>query len=91
MLYCLLLLYNLDMCFVNEIWCVCICFLYLSLPFSFSSVTTQQEAGSCSRFLPVRREFFLATVLTWRFRLWVSDSVKHLETIEIVKGAIQIK
>ena len=30
-------------------------------------------------------EFFLATVLTWGFRLWVSASVKHIETIPIVK------
>ena len=31
--------------------------------------------------LPVKREFFLVTVLTWGFWLWASDSVKHLETI----------
>ena len=35
--------------------------------------------------------FFLATVLILGFRLWFSTSVKHLETILIVKGAIQIK
>lgn len=31
--------------------------------------------GSCSRFPPVKGDFFLATVFTWRF------SVKNLETI----------
>ena len=30
---------------------------------------------------------FSAPVLAWAFRLWVSASVKHLETIPIVKGA----
>lgn len=40
--------------------------------------------------LAVKREFFLAAVLTQGFRLWVYASVKHLETF-IVKGAMQIK
>ena len=39
-----------------------------------------------SRFLPVKMEFSLATVLTWGFWLWVSDSVKHLETIYCKKA-----
>ena len=39
----------------------------------------------------VKREFFLATVLTWGFRLQVSASVKHLGTILIVKGARKLE
>lgn len=61
-------------------------FLSLSLSFILSVMSPF--------FLPtqlaVKREFFLAAVLTQGFRLWVYASVKHLETF-IVKGAMQIK
>ena len=53
----------------------------VSLSFSSFNRPTPSRRFSCSRFLPVKREFFLATALTWEFRLWVSDSVKHLETL----------
>ena len=63
----------------------------LSLLLFLYPADSQQEgsslqAGSCSRFLPVKREFFLATVLTWGVRLWISDPVKHLETILMQKA-----
>lgn len=56
------------------------------------------SAWSGSKFFSVIREFvlffsfsFLATVLTWGFKVWVSASVKHLETIFIAKGTVKIK
>ena len=33
---------------------------------------------------------FVAAVLTWGFQLWVSASVRHLETILIGKGSRDI-
>ena len=73
--------------------CFCCLYVHFSLslilsvlsPSSFPPLPAdfQQDgsAGSCSRFLPVKREVFLTTGLTWGFWLWVSASVKRLETI----------
>lgn len=33
---------------------------------------------------------YMARVLSWGFRLWVSTSVKHLETILVVNAAIPV-
>lgn len=41
--------------------------------------------------LLAKGELFLATFLSWGLRIWASASVKHLEPILIVIGAIQIK
>ena len=51
----------------------------------FQLAASSLSARSRSRFLPVEREVFLATVLTWGFRLWVSASVKHPQTVLFVK------
>lgn len=47
---------------------------------------------SCSRFLPVKLQFFFFP-LCWPggFRLWLSASAKHLEAVPIGKGAMEMK
>lgn len=57
---------------------------------AFSRTASSLQAGSCPGFLSVKSQLFLAAVLTWRFGLWASASVKHLETILNVKGAIKV-
>ena len=54
------------------------------LQFSLKRFTAKYEAAGMkrqnSKFLPVKREFFFATVLTWGFRFWASSSV-NLKTV----------
>ena len=59
----------------------CLSLLPVLYPANSQQEGSSLQVGSCSRFLPANREFFLATVLAWGFQLWVSDSVKHLKTI----------
>ena len=48
-------------------------------------------SGPAQGLLSVKWEFFLANANPGGFRLWVSASVKRLETIPVVKSAMQIK
>ena len=72
--------------FVSFFCSLCLPLLLLLYPASFQQEGSSLSAWTSSRFLPVKRGLFSATVLTWEFRLWVYAPVKHLETI-FVKAA----
>lgn len=63
----------------NQSCCIILCLLYLHVCFFLSL--------SFSHF--IQPELFLPTVHTWEFRLWDSAFLNHLETIWIIKDAIQ--
>ena len=60
---------------------LCLPLLLLLYPADFQQDGCSSGARSCSRFLPVNRECFLGAGLTWGFRLRVSASVTHPETV----------
>ena len=59
-------------------------------PFGHKQMGPSVSAGFCSRFLPVKTDFFLATVASVLALegVQVLGSVKHLKTISIVIAAI---
>ena len=77
--------------FLSLSYSICPVFLFFSCSFShpaFSSMVPLCKPGPAGGFFLLKGSFSLPPVLTWEFRLWASASVKHLETISIVKGAM---